>query len=207
MPIGVLLVTLDALGPIALALCVLKSHYYLPVPTACQCTGGRPRASIGHRSTAPSERRTEAVHQLPKLRTRVRFPSLALAPHRLAGRYRQVLQSRADLSSAREECSWPARSLDGRRGSGPGPALVAHGKETVTELNRVAWADPVAVGEVGEDGLTLAYGTMAGAGDVVTARKNARSLRPRGRLGTQSRPLRRRLHGRRQLDGRAPGPP
>ena len=26
----------------------------------------------------PSERRTEAVHQLPKLRTRVRFPSLAL---------------------------------------------------------------------------------------------------------------------------------
>jgi hypothetical protein len=33
--------------------------------------------ALGSETDTPSERRTEAVHQLPKLRTRVRFPSLA----------------------------------------------------------------------------------------------------------------------------------
>ncbi|MGH9107293.1 MAG: MobF family relaxase [Acidimicrobiales bacterium] len=55
--------------------------------------------------------------------------------------------------------------------------MIAQDNETVGELNRLARAGRVAAGEVAGDGVVLADGSVAGAGDVVAARKNDRKLR------------------------------
>lgn len=54
--------------------------------------------------------------------------------------------------------------------------IIAGDRETVTELNRRARADLVAAGQVTEDGLALAGGSVAGVGDRVVTRQNERSL-------------------------------
>ena len=54
--------------------------------------------------------------------------------------------------------------------------MVAQDNETVAELNRLARAGRMAAGEVAEEGLVLADGTVAGVGDLVAARKNDRRL-------------------------------
>ena len=61
--------------------------------------------------------------------------------------------------------------------AGKSSLMVAHDNETVRELNRLARADRVAAGQVTEDGLALADGSSAAAGDVVVARRNDRHLR------------------------------
>ena len=63
-----------------------------------------------------------------------------------------------------------------------GGQVVAHDRPRqrprVAELNRLARADRVAAGQVAEEGLALADGSVAGVGDVVVARHNDRHLAP-----------------------------
>ncbi|MDA8301366.1 MAG: relaxase domain-containing protein [Actinomycetota bacterium] len=78
---------------------------------------------------------------------------------------------RAEVLSACYE-AWKADVEAGRSS-----LMVAHDNETVRELNRLARADRVAAGKVAEEGFALADGSVAGAGDVVVARRNDRHLR------------------------------
>jgi hypothetical protein len=60
--------------------------------------------------------------------------------------------------------------------AGLGSLMIAADADTVTELNRRARADRVAVGDVRELGLTVADGSVAGIGDRVVTRHNDRHL-------------------------------
>jgi hypothetical protein len=61
-------------------------------------------------------------------------------------------------------------------GAGKSSLMIAADAATVSELNRRARADRVAAGTVADDGLRLADGQTAGAGDEVVTRKNNRLL-------------------------------
>ena len=54
--------------------------------------------------------------------------------------------------------------------------MIANENDTVTELNQRARADRVAAGEVAAEGVVLANGAVAGAGDLVVTRQNNRQL-------------------------------
>jgi hypothetical protein len=87
-------------------------------------------------------------------------------------RHGRLLEGTAGDMETAAYRAWLADHLDGKS-----TLLIAHTKEQAAELSRRARADLVTFGLVQEDGIALADGNTAGAGDLVQARRNDRSIR------------------------------
>ena len=86
----------------------------------------------------------------------------ATTVHRAQGRTADTAHAFVNATTIAKGCTSPRR--------------IANDNDTVTELNQRARADRVAAGEVAEEGVTTANGSVVGVGDVVVTRQNDRRL-------------------------------